>query len=334
MKKRVLYTIMVGTILTVVTGCGQTGKGVTQTESGEQVGIYTKEATESVLNADSDRSVTPAESSDIETETERQDGERFEEIIILEGMEETVRYEHVKNKAVGFEMDYDYELFARRRESNRESFISIYDDFENPENYFELTYSPENVDTVSESVSKALSNEYNIVKESFILDRAGNCTRIDASEAKGSGLPNLLQTVYIIPVADGSLVATAHYTFENAEGFGRRFAYMMNTLAVIGRNSEGTLSDEQALSAIKSYCYISNPELESIVKAGEYPVYWDISSSDEDEIVVLFRSYTGVQIRYYIDRASGDTYVTEFVPGIIDDEQRTDESFNVRDYVE
>lgn len=92
------------------------------------------------------------------------------------------------------------------------------------------------------------------------------------------------------------------------------------------------LSDEQVLSAIRNYCYISNPDLENIVNAGKYPVYWEISSGDEQEIVVLFRSYTGAQNRYYIDRTTGDTYVTEFVPGITTEEQQTEESFNVRDY--
>ncbi len=92
------------------------------------------------------------------------------------------------------------------------------------------------------------------------------------------------------------------------------------------------LSDEQVLSAIKNYCFIINPGLEGIVNAGEYPVYWEISSSDENEIVVLFRSYTGAQKRYYVDRTTGDTYVTEHVPGMTLEEQRTDESFNVRDY--
>ena len=95
---------------------------------------------------------------------------------------------------------------------------------------------------------------------------------------------------------------------------------------------EQLITDEQALDAIKSYCYMGNPDLESIVSAGQYPVYWDIASSDEKEIVVLFRSYTGAQNRYYIDRNTGDTYVTEFVPGITSEEARTDERFNVRDY--
>lgn len=93
------------------------------------------------------------------------------------------------------------------------------------------------------------------------------------------------------------------------------------------------ISDDEALSAIRNYCYDQNPELEKIEKAGEYPVYWEVISSDDNEIVILFRSYTGAEIRYYIDRASGDTYVTEFAPGISSEEERTDESLNVRDYI-
>ena len=96
--------------------------------------------------------------------------------------------------------------------------------------------------------------------------------------------------------------------------------------------TEQKLSDEQALSAVKAYCFSRNPDLEGIVNAGNYPVYWEISASDEQQIAVLFRSYTGAQIRYYIDRMTGETYVTEFVPGITSEEQRTDESFNIRDY--
>lgn len=98
-------------------------------------------------------------------------------------------------------------------------------------------------------------------------------------------------------------------------------------------NEAEKLSDEQMLSGIMNYCYTQNPDLKSIVEAKEYPVYWEISSSDEHETVVLFRSYTGAQNRYYIDQTTGDTYVTEFVPGITAEEQQTDESFNIRDYL-
>lgn len=98
--------------------------------------------------------------------------------------------------------------------------------------------------------------------------------------------------------------------------------------------SEGeSLTEEQALEAIKKYCYENNPDLKDMEGSDEQTLYWEVSTNDTGERVVLYRSYTGAQIRYYIDPVSGDTYVTELVPGIIDDEQRTEESFNVRDYL-
>ena len=93
------------------------------------------------------------------------------------------------------------------------------------------------------------------------------------------------------------------------------------------------LTEEQAVEAIKNYCFTKNPDLKNIVDSGEYIVYWNAAVNDANEIVVLYRSYTAAQIRYYIDPDSGETYVTELVPGIIDEEQRTEESFNVREYL-
>ncbi len=97
--------------------------------------------------------------------------------------------------------------------------------------------------------------------------------------------------------------------------------------------SDERITDDQAVDAITDYCYAQNPDLKDIADAGEYPVYWEISSSDDKEIVVVFRSYTGSLTFYHIDPATGDTYVTEIVPGIIDEEERTDETLNVRDYI-
>ena len=94
------------------------------------------------------------------------------------------------------------------------------------------------------------------------------------------------------------------------------------------------ITDDQAITAIKNYCHKTNPDLKNIEKEGEYPVYWEVISSDENEIVILFRSYTGAQIRYYIDPVLGDTYVTEFVPQITNEEEKTDEEFNIRDYLD
>ena len=185
----------------------------------------------------------PAESPEIETDTvidtTRKVGERFEDTITIEGMEETVQYEHLRNDAIGIEMDYDYEKFVRRSEPDRECFISIYDDAENPENYLEVTYSDEDADTASASISETLSNDYEINVEPYTLYIAGECTRIDASEEKGGGkMPDKLQMVYIVPAEDGCRIITAHYNIEDAEGFGRRFSYMAKSLAVIDRSTE------------------------------------------------------------------------------------------------
>ena len=85
----------------------------------------------------------PAESAATQSGTGRQDGERFEDVIMIEGMEETVRYEHIINDSIGIEMDYDYESLKRYSESDRERFVSVYDDPEKPEIYLDVTYSAE-----------------------------------------------------------------------------------------------------------------------------------------------------------------------------------------------
>ncbi len=203
-----------------------------------------KDTTEISEPVSATESPSQAEPSDFsETGTGKKDGERFEDVIILEGMEETVRYEHVRNDTIGIEMDYDYESFVRKSEPARERFISIWDDPDHPVNYLEVTCSPEDAETVAASVSKTLSNDYDIDMGSFDLEGAGSCILIDASDAKGNGgIPDLLQTVYIIPAPDGCRVATAHYSFESAEGFGRRFSYIVNTLTIIGSHPEQILS--------------------------------------------------------------------------------------------
>ena len=74
----------------------------------------TTEISEPVSAAESPSQAEPADSS--EAGSGKKDGERFEDVIILEGMEETVRYEHVRNDTIGIEMDYDYESFVRKSE--------------------------------------------------------------------------------------------------------------------------------------------------------------------------------------------------------------------------
>ena len=168
-----------------------------------------------------------------ESTSGRQDGERFQDVIMLEGMEETVSYEHVKNDTIGIELDYDYENFERRSGSASECFISRYDNADDPQIYLEIIYSAENADSAASSIANSLSNDYDVIKESRALKNAGPCTCLDASATKDGQTPDKLQTVYVISLNNGCVVATAHYTFESADGFGHRFNEIMNTLTVM-----------------------------------------------------------------------------------------------------
>ena len=303
-------------------------------EKAEDVSEFTKdEKAEDTSAPDMDEK--PEDVSGPEEQTGREDGERFEDTIILEGMEETVKYEHVKDTDTGFEMDYDYESFTRIKEADREKFVSVYDDPKDPQNYLEVLYVPQSPDTAEASISAELSETYEVVREDRTLEKAGRCAVLDASADKGGKtMPDRLQAVYIIPAGSGSIVARANYTAEAAEGFGRRFSYMLDTLCVTGQKETGKITKEQALEAIRRYCIANNPDLEAMSGSDEYTVYWDASLSDTGEIVVHYRSYTGAQIRYYIDPDSGEAYTTELVPGIIGEEQKTDERLNVNDYLE
>ncbi len=136
----------------------------------------------------------------------------------------------------------------------------------------------------------------------------------------------------MVPVEDKRPEADAAVEGTFAEGY--------TDIADEGNASEAEdtaldkISDEEALAAIRNYCYKKEPGLKEDEESGMYTIYWEIASSDENEVVVLYRSYTAAQVRYYIDRSSGDTYVTEFVEGITEQEERTDESFNIREYME
>ena len=99
-------------------------------------------------------------------------------------------------------------------------------------------------------------------------------------------------------------------------------------------NSETTdLTKEQALEAIKNYCYSNNADLKNMEDSEEYTISWDVSENGNNEIVVLYRSYTGAETRYYINPSSGDAYATEFVPGVTEEEEKTGETLNVRNYL-
>ena len=95
----------------------------------------------------------------------------------------------------------------------------------------------------------------------------------------------------------------------------------------------GIISEDQAYDAVINYNKKIGSGLGEQINSEGYEEYWNVSTNEDGKIVVLYRSYTAAQTRYYVDPVSGETYVTELVPGIVDEEQKTGETFNVRDYL-
>ena len=224
MHKRRSYTITAAFAFALILaatlcGCGKQEK--------------TPETVELVLANVTDSPVNPTEPPMTKKESGRQVGERFTGAVVIEGFEETVHYEHIRNDTVGIEMDYDYESFVRKSEPDRERFISAYDDPNHPEIYLEITRSSENADAVAASISETLSKDYDVGKDSVTLDQAGPCIRLDASSDKTGHTPDFMQAVYIFPATDGCRIATIHYTFDSADGFGVRFRHIINSIIVI-----------------------------------------------------------------------------------------------------
>ena len=228
---RVVATLAALSLVMATAGC----TGTRETPDPELINGGSSEVTgTSETVGTSETSETSEETGEDGDVKGRADGERFVQVITIEGMEEEVGYEHAIDETLGFEMDYEYEMLKRRTEVDFERFFSFYDDPTEPVNYLEITFEEGTEATVGAAITEELLKEYKVYVGSFDLSNGQSVTRLDASEAKEGGvMPENLQQVYIIPANGGCLVATAHFSIEAAEGFGTRFANMVRTLRVI-----------------------------------------------------------------------------------------------------
>ena len=258
MKKKTINTIIlsltIALMMTTVNGCSKK-EDTDKTNESETTASETTEVMETVgsetevdikdkveSNANPDDSVESFETEEtIENQTNgRQDGERFEETIMLEGMEEIVNYEHVIDKHIGIELDYEYESLSRSSATNLLVLTSIYDDQNYPQNYLEITYCSTDAASFTETLKESLSNYYDVTESKGMLEKMGSCTILDTSNPKDT---DGLVRVYIIPINSGCIVATSHFTIEAAEGFGARFANIVNTISTTDRNPEEVIGD-------------------------------------------------------------------------------------------
>jgi len=205
------------------------------TDSGSAAAEPTSKA-EVPAQTESTAQAAPFEHSEATPRPTRQNGERFEEQITVLGMEETAHYEHLVNDTLGVEMDYDYEAFVRQSAPDYERFVSVWDEPDHPENYLEVISSPEDAETAAASLAAELSETYEVYRDTCELDGAGSSIRLVADVIKGTNrMPDHLQTVYVIPAPDGCRIAAAHCFITEAEGFFKRFTYLVNTLSVLAQ---------------------------------------------------------------------------------------------------
>ena len=227
MKKTRFIVVLSFVLALSLAGCGRAREAAP-----EQPAVI--ETAEQPAPAETAEAAPPPEPTPAATWPVRQDGERFEDSIVVLGMEETVHYEHLRNEALGFEMDYDYESFRRDSNAERERFVSVWDDPGRIEDYMGVTRSTEDAETVAAALTEELSKDFDLTRVTRELERAGSCLYIEASVIKGTNqMTDQLQAYYIIPAPDGCRIAATHAFITESEGFFRRFDAMLNTLSVI-----------------------------------------------------------------------------------------------------
>ncbi|SEA61762.1 hypothetical protein SAMN05216349_11924 [Oribacterium sp. KHPX15] len=81
-----------------------------------------------------------------------------------------------------------------------------------------------------------------------------------------------------------------------------------NVARTTNTNSTTTrrLTDSQALDAFENYLDEEWPTIKDLRENGNCAC-WALASSDDNQIVIAFRSYTGASASYYIDRYTGET---------------------------
>lgn len=78
--------------------------------------------------------------------------------------------------------------------------------------------------------------------------------------------------------------------------------------------SKGPITSQMAYLGVKNYCHSKYDW--SIAETNPLMMYVDMGEETETEYQVLFRSYTGAFVHFYVDKTSGSTRMVEYVPAL------------------
>ena len=92
--------------------------------------------------------------------------------------------------------------------------------------------------------------------------------------------------------------------------------------------SKGEITEDMAYEAVSNYCH-----KEYDWSAAEDPsmMYIEMGEGSESEYKVVFHSYTGALVNFYVNKETGDTRLTEYVPALNIEEEAG--NINIRDYL-
>ena len=95
------------------------------------------------------------------------------------------------------------------------------------------------------------------------------------------------------------------------------------------KSSKTEITQEMAYEGVYNYCH-SNYDW-TIAESNPSIMYVEMDSETESEYKVIFRSYTGAFVYFYVDKTSGKTRIVEYQP-ILDIKNEIG-TINILDYL-
>ena len=93
--------------------------------------------------------------------------------------------------------------------------------------------------------------------------------------------------------------------------------------------SQNSISKEMAFEGVNNYCHIEYDW--DIAKDNPEIMYVEMGEETETEYQVVFRSYTGSFVYFYVNKSNGTTRLVEYVPTLnIEEDAGT---INIYDYL-
>ena len=93
---------------------------------------------------------------------------------------------------------------------------------------------------------------------------------------------------------------------------------------------QSAVTEEMAYEGVNNYCHSTYDW--SIAKDNPSIMYVEMGEETESEYQVVFRSYTGAFVHFYVDKSSGRTKMVEKVPTL--DVEEDAGTINLFDYLE